>query len=330
MVKLNWLITGGCGFLGCSLYPYLQKLGHNVRIVDNFSVGQLKDLPVKTLPQVISPNEIRAWEAFCVIEADIRDADAAIKVCAGADIIVHLAVNTGVMPSIENPRLDCETNVIGVLNYLEAARANHVKRFILASSSAPVGEQEPPIHEEMPAHPMSPYGASKLAGEGYCSAYWHSFGIETIALRFGNIFGPGSARKGSVVALFIRRALDGQDLVIYGTGKQTRDFIYVGDLCDALIAAGTKKNLSGGEIIQIATGKERTVGEVAEALSDLLESKTGNAPTIIYEAQRAGEMLRNFSDTSKAKRLLNYNPQTSFVEGLGKTLDYFLSMEGFK
>lgn len=327
MVKQNWLITGGCGFLGCSLFALLREQGQNVRMVDNLSVGRLADLPLVEPPVAVAPQEMGSWDALTVVKADIRAADVALKVCEGADVIIHLAANTGVMPSIANPRLDCETNVTGVLNYLEGARAHGVKRFVLASSSAPVGEQEPPIHEEMPAHPMSPYGASKLAGEGYCSAYWHSFGVETIALRFGNVFGPGSMHKGSVVALFIRRALANEDLIIYGTGQQTRDFIYINDLRDAIVAAATKPGLNGGEVIQIATGRERTVGEVAEALSGLLLQKTGKAPTIIHEGERVGEMLRNYSDTSKARRLLDYDPQTVFADGLEQTLDYFLAKQ---
>lgn len=309
------------------MFAYLRDRGQNVRMVDNFSVGRVQDLPLDRSPAVVTPENMGEWNALSVVEADIRDADVALKVCKGADIIVHLAANTGVMPSIDDPRLDCETNVIGVLNYLEAARAHGIKRFVLASSSAPVGEQPPPIHEEMPAHPMSPYGASKLAGEGYCSAYWHSFGVEAIALRFGNVFGPGSVHKGSVIALFIRRALAGEPLIIYGSGRQTRDFIYIDDLRDAVLAASTRAELGGGEVIQIATGRERTVGEVADALSALLVEKTGKAPSIVHQDERMGEMLRNYSDTSKARRLLDYNPKMSFDEGLSLTLDYFLSCQ---
>ena len=140
-------------------------------------------------------------------------------------------------PSVENPRLDMECNVIGTLNMLEGARMHKVKRFIFASSGAPIGECEPPIHEEMAPHPVSPYGASKLAGEGYCSAYFRTFDVETIALRFGNVYGPGSGHKNSVVAKFIRQAMQGETLEIYGDGKQTRDFIYIDDLIQAICLA---------------------------------------------------------------------------------------------
>ena len=149
-----------------------------------------------------------------------------MKVAKGIDTIIHLAANTGVGPSIEKPQVDMSVNIIGTFNYLEASRVNKISKFIFASSGAPIGEVEPPIHEEIPPHPLSPYGASKLAGEGYCSAYKNTFGIETVVLRFGNVYGPGSINKSSVVAKFIRKAINGDILEIYGDGMQTRDFIY--------------------------------------------------------------------------------------------------------
>src|SRR5262249_16844775 len=154
-------------------------------------------------------------------------------------------------------------NVVGTLNYLEACRRLGVRRFVFASSGAPIGDCEPPLHEEMPGHPVSPYGASKLAGEAYCSAYRHSFGIETVALRFGNCYGPLSSHKNSVVAKFIRQALAGQPWEIFGDGCQTRDFIYVQDVTDAIIRAATVEGI-GGEVFQIATNSETTVLELAE------------------------------------------------------------------
>jgi UDP-glucose 4-epimerase len=249
--------------------------------------------------------------------------DLAPAVCTGADVIVHLAANTGVAPSVENPRADCQTNVIGTLNYLEAARTNNVSRFVFASSGAPVGECNPPIHEELPAHPVSPYGASKLAGEGYCSAYKRTYGIDTVALRFGNVYGPGSGHKSSVVAKFIRRAMERKPLEIYGDGSQTRDFIYVDDLIKAILLAATRENV-GGEIFQIATNTETTVGDIAERLQTLLKDKGINDLVVTHAAARLGDVIRNFSDISKAENVLGWKPDYTLDDGLRMTIDWFM------
>ena len=221
-------------------------------------------------------------------------------------MIVHLAANTGVMPSVEDPRADCMSNVVGTLNYLEAARHNGVGRFVFASSGGTViGEAEPPIHEEMVAHPVAPYGASKLAGEGYCSAYFQTFGIETVALRFGNVYGPLSGHKNSVVARFIKRAMDGEVLEIYGDGTQTRDFIYVDDLIRAVSLAATVDGV-GGEVFQIATSAETTVQELTDKLLPALASAGLKDVEVRKTAARRGEVRRNYADTSKAHRMLGW------------------------
>ena len=229
---MNWLITGGCGFLGKNLIKFLkaEKDDVSIRVVDNFSVGQPNDLAYATTDyKKFDQLDELSWgsDIVQVIEGDILDASLAIGVSRGADVIVHLAANTGVGPSVENPRMDCTTNVLGTFNYLEACRVNNISRFVFASSGAPIGECIPPIHEELACHPVSPYGASKLAGEAYCSAYFRSYGVNTVALRFGNVYGPGSTHKSSVVAKFIRQAMNGETLEIYGDGSQTRDFIYL-------------------------------------------------------------------------------------------------------
>jgi len=205
---------------------------------------------------------------------------------------------------------------------LEAARRNNVGRFIFASSGAPIGECEPPIHEEMPPHPVSPYGASKLAGEGYCSAYFRSFDVATVALRFGNVYGPGSGHKSSVVAKFIRRAMQGQALEIYGDGLQTRDFIFIGDLVRAIRLAADAPGV-GGEIFQIATNAETTLSELVEKLVTAL-AEIGITPLEIRHADpRVGDVLRNFSDTSKARKMLGWQSEVALSEGLAQTVAWF-------
>ncbi len=320
----NWLITGGCGFLGTALLTRLQDEGCNFRVVDDLSVGTEADLPGAAWQRSETVTQ-QQWGGRELIVADVRDAETAINASSGADVIVHFAANTGVQPSVEAPRLDCEINVMGTFNYLEGARANPGCRFVMASSGAPLGDVEPPMHEEKPAHPLSPYGASKLAGEGYCSAYHGSFGVDAVALRFGNVFGPGSVRKNSIVAKFIRRALAGEILEIFGNGAQTRDFIYIDDLINAVIAAASMPDI-GGHVFQIASSKERTVNEIAEAIAKLVESRTDLQVSVNHGEALAFEVLRNFSDTSKAKKMLDFKTVTDFSDGLALTLDYFLSL----
>ncbi len=323
---LRWLITGGCGFIGRNLIKNLMdEGGHYIKIVDNLSVGTKSDLS-----QVCNFKETSvekcSTENSCssvdLIVGDILEVDLAVKVVKNIDVIVHLAANTGVGPSVENPRKDCETNVMGTLNYLEAARLNSVSRFVFASSGAPAGECDPPIHEELPAHPVSPYGASKLAGEGYCSSYFRTFGIETVALRFGNVYGPYSSRKDSVVAKFIKKAINNEALEIYGDGNQTRDFIFIDDLVKAVRLAAEGKAI-GGEIFQIATNKETTVNEIVQMLSSLLEKKGLKNINVQNSNPRLGDVLRNFSDTTKAKQRLGWSSKISLEDGLKKTLGWF-------
>jgi UDP-glucose 4-epimerase len=327
---VNWLVTGGCGFIGTALIRTLtQEGGHSVRVVDNLAVGTREDLAAASDFVEVSPEEpgpISPGGRVELLVGDIKDEDLALRAAERADVIVHLAANTGVMPSVEDPRADCMSNVLGTLNYLEAARHNGVGRFVFASSGGTViGEAEPPIHEEMVAHPVAPYGASKLAGEGYCSAYFKTFGIETVALRFGNVYGPLSGHKNSVVARFIKRALDGEVLEIYGDGTQTRDFIYVADLVRAVRLAATVDGV-GGEVFQIATSAETTVQELTDKLLPALASAGLNNIEIRKTAARRGEVRRNYADTSKAHRMLGWKAAVGLDDGLARTVDYFVDV----
>jgi len=323
---MKWLITGGCGFLGTSVIRQLTKEGeHSFRVLDNLSVGTRQDLEEATPFSEQKADSLPSLEAGqCqLIVGDIRDTKITQQVAKGIDAIIHFAANTGVPNSVENPRQDMEANVIGTFNMLEAARHQGVKRFVFASSGAPAGEVEPPIHEELPPHPVSPYGASKLAGEGYCSAYFKTFGIDTVALRFGNVYGPGSKHKSSVVAKFIRLALEGKQVEVYGDGSQTRDFIYIDDLVDAVVKAGTVEGI-GGETYQIAAASETTLNELLDIMKPALKEK-GIELNIKYGEKRLGDVMRNFSDTSKAKKQLGWQADTDLRIGMGKTINWFLS-----
>lgn len=318
------LITGGCGFIGTSLiFALLQGNEYiHIRVLDNFTTGQPKDLRDICSYSESLAKDISGEKGVFLIKGDIRDLETAILCAKDVDCIVHLAANTGVHPSVLDPLYDMQCNVIGTLNMLEAARRNEVGRFVFASSGAPAGEVTPPIHEELPPHPVSPYGASKLAGEGYCSAYYRTFGVETVCLRFGNVYGPGSGKKSSVVAKFIRRALDGETCHIYGDGGQTRDFIYIDDLIKSMVLAISKAE-AAGETFQIASGKERTVMEVTEIIAAELK-KNDVEMHFEHEDFRQGDVRRNYSDTSKALKLLGWRAETDVYDGMMKTVSYFL------
>jgi len=317
----HWLITGGCGFLGTALIADLAaEGGHAVRVVDNLSVGGRDDLAwACDFTEASGPGAFPEPGQVELVPGDIRDADLAVACARGAQCILHLAANTGVAPSVENPRLDCECNVMGTLNYLEAARLASVPRFVFASSGAPAGEVEPPIHEELPPHPVSPYGASKLAGEGYCSAYCRTFKVETVALRFGNVYGPGSSHKDSVVAKFVKKALAGEPLEIYGDGGQTRDFIYIDDLVRAIRLAASVPGI-GGETFQIATSRETTVLEMTKLLLTVLEHEGITDVRLVHGEVRQGDVRRNYSDTTKARKVLGWTPETQLDQGLAVTV----------
>ena len=318
----NWLITGGCGFIGRSLIKsLLEEGGHRIHVLDNLSVGSFDDLAALS---VVVRAKHAAWNCpLALTEGDICELEVVSSCVAGADVVVHLAANTGVAPSVKNPLSDCRTNVLGTLNVLEACRLAEINRVVFASSGAPLGVQIPPLNEEMAPHPASPYGASKLAGEGYCSAYFHCFGLDTVALRFGHVYGEGSGHKESVVAKFIKQAMQGERLELYGDGNQTRDFIHISDLVAAIIRAASVPGI-GGEVFQIATARETTVRELTDTLIAVLVAEGLASPQTFFGEKRDGDVNRNFSDTSKAQRRLGWQAQVALDEGLGRTVRYFL------
>jgi UDP-glucose 4-epimerase len=228
-------------------------------------------------------------------EGDILDVDAVTRAVEGMDGVVHLAAQTGVPGSLEDPYYDCETNVIGTLNMLEAIRDAEVKRFVFASSNAPLGRQTPPTTKDKAPLSIAPYGASKLAGEGYCLAYYGSWGLGTVVLRFANIYGPFSVHKSSVVSRFFKDVLTQGKITINGDGEQTRDFIYVRDLTRVIILA--LENKVAGEIFQIATGVETSITE----LSTLVQEQISEDISIHYGTSRQGDIRKNYSNITKAK-----------------------------
>lgn len=315
-VPARWLITGGCGFIGTNLVERLVGEGARVRVFDDLTVGTRDSLAAVAEFEDVSHGA--DWgDRVQLFEGDIRRPAEILEAARGADVVVHLAASTGVPQSVADPMHDCTSNIVGLLNTLEAARLGEVPRFVFASSGAPAGEVDPPIHEEIVPKPVSPYGASKLAGEAYCSAYARTFGIETVALRFGNVYGPRSGHKTSVVAKWIGLALEGRPVEIYGDGSATRDFVFTSDLVDAICAAASAPASDvAGEVFQIATSRETTVGELAELLRSVLQENGFDPPAVVYGEKRLGDVQRNYSDTSKAKRRLGWEARTGLREGL--------------
>jgi len=302
----RYLVTGGAGFIGVNLIRRLVSSAVCIRVLDNLSAGRCSDLA--NLPV----------EFF---KGDIRDPKIVDKAVAGVQAVIHLAAHTSVMESIKKPQINLETNVQGTFNLLQASVKHGVKRFIFASTGgAIVGDVVTPLYEETAPHPISPYGASKLAGEGYCSAFWKSYGLKTISLRFSNVYGPYCYHKASVIAKFFRQVQLGEPLTVFGDGEQTRDFIFVEDLCQAIIQA-LKVPLPFGQAIQLGSGKEISINR----LIVMMRHVVGEAffPLVKYAPARPGEVLRNCLSIDRAKKYLGFLPYTDLQTGLQKTWDWF-------
>jgi len=300
------LITGGAGFIGANLVRFLGPRGEHIRVLDNLSTGRAQDLDGLPLEFILG---------------DILDPGVVNEAVAGMDTVVHLAAHAGVVESRLDPLTDMQINVMGTLNLLQAAVHQRISRFVFASTGgAIVGNVAPPVHEEMMPRPISPYGAGKLAGEGYCSAFWGSYNLKTVALRFSNVYGPYSYHKGSVIPKFFRQIQRGRELTVYGDGEQTRDFLYVADVCQA-IGTALEAELPWGQAIQLGTGEETSINSLVR----LLRGVVGEAqfPVVVYAPSRPGEVARNFVAIDQARRFLHFHPQTRLAEGLQETWKWF-------
>jgi UDP-glucose 4-epimerase len=313
MIKL--LITGGCGFIGSNLTKFLiDNTDWDINILDNLSTGHLSDI-----------KDLEGFgERISFIQGDIRklsDISFSIKGCS---YVINLAAQTNVMNSIEDPFNDESVNIKGLLNLLRFSKKENITKFIQASSAAALGEVEMPINEKKIPRPLSPYGSSKLAGEAYCSSFAESYGLHSVVLRFSNVYGPKSYHKGSVIAKFFKRILEGKELEIYGDGNQSRDFVYVYDICRAIYLALTKKTLKF-DIFQLGTGKETQINTLIKIINNILKEKNYKLPKLKFTSPRPGEIYRNYTDIKKAKKKLGYRVKYDLYEGLTKTFDWFLN-----
>jgi UDP-glucose 4-epimerase len=297
------LVTGGAGFIGAALVPALAAAGYDVLVVDDLSVGD-------------PANVERAGAELRT--GDVRDLELVTTAARGCDVVFHLAAGAGVIESVTDPLTNFDQNVRGTLTVLEAARQAEVPRLVFSSSNAPLGANAYPASEDKPVAPLSPYGASKAAGEAYCSAYHGAYGMDAVVVRFSNAYGPGSAHKGNVIPLFIRRMRAGEELVVYGDGDQTRDFVFCEDLAAGLIVAARTPGV-GGQIFQLASGVETSLNRLLE----LLSAASGISPRVRREPPRPGEILRNYSLIDKARSVLGYSPAVPLEEGLKRTWDWF-------
>ena len=271
-----------------------------------------------------------------LVIGDIRNREECMKATEGIDALVHLAAHAGVIPSIGDPFFDFDTNALGTLNLLHAAVNNKVDSFIFASSNAPLGNQAPPLCEGKIPKPLSPYGASKLSCEGYCSAFYGSYGLRTVILRFSNVYGPYCLPKESVIAKFIKDGIPKRELTVYGDGAQTRDFIHVDDLCQAIhlcLSALANSQLTNqqitingkvsGETFHLGTGKETSILELAQLIQGFFDTKI----KISFAAERKGEIKRNYSDITKAKKILGFCPQISLKDGVESVYKWFIDKD---
>jgi UDP-glucose 4-epimerase len=296
------LVTGGAGFIGSNLVLRLIEKGHSVIVLDNLSSGKLENL-----------SGVRNNPNFCFIQGDIRDKAALHEAFCGVDAVVHLAALIDVSASVIDPLKTHEVNVTGTLNMLQAAE-NKVDRFVFASSTAVYGNAEAlPIKETEVLRPISPYAASKVAGEAYCNAFAGCYGLDAVALRFFNVYGPRNENSpySGVITKFLRKACNNEVLTIEGDGEQTRDFIHVSDVAEALVLALERKQLQG-EVFNICTGVPTSVNQ----LVNVLRSVTGKNLRVKHDSPRQGDIRESFGDPAKAMDKLGFKSKISLKKGL--------------
>ncbi|HEY7118823.1 MAG TPA: NAD-dependent epimerase/dehydratase family protein [Tepidisphaeraceae bacterium] len=308
------LITGGAGFIGSHLAEALAALGAGVSVLDDLSGGSRENLAGFSPP-------------VTMVEGSILDAALVGRLTAGCAYVFHQAALGSVPRSVEQPRLYNDVNTTGTLNVLEAARAAGVVRVMFAASSSAYGLNPVPWVETMPVLPRSPYAATKVADEALLRAYSASYGLDTAALRYFNIFGPrqnANSAYAAVIAAFAKAYLGGERPTIYGDGEQSRDFTFVYNAVQANLLAARRSEAIGGEVINVGCGGRVSVNTLAKVMATQL-GRPDLAPPV-YQPERAGDIQHSYADLTRARAILNYEPVVGFEEGLGQTLAWYRSV----
>jgi nucleoside-diphosphate-sugar epimerase len=304
----RYLVTGGAGFIGSHLVEELLRRGESVRIADNFSTGKRENIP---------PNA-----KIDLVEGDLADAAVAVRAVAGCDFVLHQAAIPSVPRSVNDPLTSHRANVDATLQVLLAARDAGVKRVVYAGSSSAYGNTAVlPKREDMKPQPLSPYALQKLVGEQYCQLFSKLYGLETVTIRYFNVFGPrqdpGSAYSG-VISLFVKALSEGKAPAIHGDGKQSRDFTYVADVVQGVMLACHAPNASG-EVINVACGGRVTLLELVRALQVILCQNVDP----VFGPPREGDVRDSQADIFKARQLLGFAPGVPFEEGLRRTVTWY-------
>jgi nucleoside-diphosphate-sugar epimerase len=303
------LVTGGGGFIGSHLVHALVQEGHDVRVLDNFATGRRENL-------------LGLDSSFELVEGDIQSYERVHNAALDCEVVLHQAAMPSVPRSIQDPLTSNASNVIGTLNVLLAARDNGVRRVVFASSSSVYGASEAlPKHESQTPLPISPYAVAKLAGEGYCRSFHAVYGLETVALRYFNVFGPGQdplSQYAAVIPNFLTAVLEGSSPTIFGDGTQTRDFTYISNVIDANLLAMTAPNVAG-QTLNVACGGRISLNEVVAAIAELTDRDVEPR----YDPPRVGDVHHSMASIDRARDLLGFEPRAGFKEGLASTIEYF-------
>ncbi|MBL7133239.1 MAG: SDR family oxidoreductase [Phycisphaerae bacterium] len=307
----KYLVTGGAGFIGCNLVRFLLDKGRHVVVLDDFSTGKRENLTGIT-------------DSIELIEGDIRDRATVDRAIDGCKAIFHQAALASVPRSVDDPQATHDVNVNGTLTVLASAHAAGVKRVVFAASSSAYGERaESPKHERMAPLPMSPYAASKVAGEAYMQGYAGVYGMETLSLRYFNVFGPHqdpASTYAAVIPAFVSALLSGGQPTVFGDGEQSRDFCHIDNVCEAnWLAAHAPGEVCTGQPLNIACNRRTTLNEILDQLGSLL----GVEVKAVYADPRPGDVKHSLADISLAKEIIGYEPKVYFEQGLAGAIDWY-------